>query len=291
VHGIEQIAIFSAQRWVSLRDLVVLLPHRLAETIDVVESPRHAGIQVAPQAEVGSHRALDSIDLAMRIEVGLLALLQRNHMGHHLRSERPDSILLVLYAPGCHSPPQPQVRVIRNDLIQGPGVPWLAWLAHAPKHNGKKFPAQSDFHSAVRHLQSGACNEKCKHTIFAGVAAKLASVHQGALRGPVRLKAWRKATGVSRRDLATILGLRDQSSITKYENGVLPLPLERLIRIHELSGIPIWDLAHPPQRIIIRALAGADPSSRVEPAPTPRPRGRPRQQPEQPQPPQEASAQ
>lgn len=94
---------------------------------------------------------------------------------------------------------------------------------------------------------------------------KIASVRLGALRGPIRLKAWRVANGISRRDLAALLGLKDESSVTKYENGLVSFPFPHLIRLHEMSEIPIWDLAWPDQRVIIRALSGADPTQQPRP--------------------------
>lgn len=91
------------------------------------------------------------------------------------------------------------------------------------------------------------------------VAGKLSGINRNGLRGATLLRAWRIERGLSQAEVAHKLGLKDPASIGVYEAGKYPLTLKRLIQLHELTGLPIWDLAWPDQRQIIRGLAGADP--------------------------------
>lgn len=81
----------------------------------------------------------------------------------------------------------------------------------------------------------------------------------GSVEGRKALLAWREKNGVSRQRMAELLGLRDPASVWQYEHGKLPFALIHLISLQRITGIPVWTLASPEQRQIIRGLWKACP--------------------------------
>ena len=85
----------------------------------------------------------------------------------------------------------------------------------------------------------------------------VAAIREG-LKGPAALTAWRKRTGTSRQDLAHLLGLKHSASVYQYETGRLPLTYAHLVNLQKITGISVWTLAWPGQRLVMRQIADAD---------------------------------
>jgi transcriptional regulator with XRE-family HTH domain len=92
-------------------------------------------------------------------------------------------------------------------------------------------------------------------TKLPAVAGKNGS--RGVGRGPTALRTWRERRGISKQGLAEMLGLKHAASVHQYERGMLPLTYSRLVALQRLTGISIWTLAWPGQRVLLREIAAA----------------------------------
>lgn len=81
------------------------------------------------------------------------------------------------------------------------------------------------------------------------------------LRGPAEVLAWRQSTRTSQRQLAEAIGLKHASSIYLYEAGRQPLTYPHLVSLQRVTGISIWTLAWPGQRLLMREIAATPPEA------------------------------
>jgi hypothetical protein len=67
--------------------------------------------------------------------------------------------------------------------------------------------------------------------------------------GPKILRRWRQQQipAVKMADVGRAIGFKNGSYVQKYEAGERLLPIPRLVRLSEHTGIPLLELAHPSQ--------------------------------------------
>jgi len=67
--------------------------------------------------------------------------------------------------------------------------------------------------------------------------------------GPALVRAWRRKNGWSAFDLGEAIGYADENgtNITRFERGERPLPIARLVKLADVTGIQVGLLVWPEQ--------------------------------------------